>query len=117
MKRMFGRFAWAVAALGAALAMAAGAFDEILAGWAGQIDGGEAGAANLPFRLVGQRLADGRLLMDIRQNSGSHRWLAESTDGGQTWAKVASYTNVYGLSTDFRIPGRVYAASSTGPEA
>ena len=32
-------------------------------------------------------LADGRLLMDIRQNSGPHRWLAESTDGGQTWAE------------------------------
>ena len=32
-------------------------------------------------------LADGRLLMDLRQNSGSHRWLAESTDGGQTWAE------------------------------
>jgi hypothetical protein len=32
-------------------------------------------------------LADGRLLMDIRQNSGPHRWLAESPDGGQTWAE------------------------------
>jgi len=32
-------------------------------------------------------LADGRLLMDCRQNSGSHRWLTESTDGGQTWAE------------------------------
>ena len=32
-------------------------------------------------------LANGRLLMDIRQNSGSHRWLAESADGGQTWAE------------------------------
>ena len=32
-------------------------------------------------------LADGRLLMDIRQNSGPHRWLAESADGGQTWAE------------------------------
>jgi len=32
-------------------------------------------------------LADGRLLMEIRQNSGSHRWLVESTDGGQTWAE------------------------------
>ena len=32
-------------------------------------------------------LADGRLLMDIRQNSGLHRWLAESADGGQTWAE------------------------------
>jgi hypothetical protein len=32
-------------------------------------------------------LADGRLLMDIRQNSGAHRWLAESADGGQSWAE------------------------------
>ena len=32
-------------------------------------------------------LADGRLLMDFRQNAGAHRWLAESTDGGQTWAE------------------------------
>ena len=32
-------------------------------------------------------LAGDRLLMDIRQNSGSHRWLAESADGGQTWAE------------------------------
>jgi sialidase-1 len=32
-------------------------------------------------------LADGRILMDIRQNSGPHRWLAESVDGGRTWAE------------------------------
>jgi sialidase-1 len=32
-------------------------------------------------------LTDGRLLMDFRQNSGLHRWLAESTDAGQTWAE------------------------------
>lgn len=31
-------------------------------------------------------LADGRLLMDIRQNSGPNRWLSESADGGQTWS-------------------------------
>jgi sialidase-1 len=31
-------------------------------------------------------LADGSILMDIRQNGGSHRWLATSTDGGQTWS-------------------------------
>lgn len=31
-------------------------------------------------------LADGRILMDIRQNSGPHRFLAESTDGGKTWS-------------------------------
>jgi len=32
-------------------------------------------------------LADGRLLMDIRQNSGPHRWLAESADQGLTWTE------------------------------
>jgi len=31
-------------------------------------------------------LADGRLLMDYRQCGGEHRWLAESADGGLTWA-------------------------------
>jgi sialidase-1 len=32
-------------------------------------------------------LSDGRVLMDIRQNSGPHRWLSESKDGGQTWSE------------------------------
>ena len=32
-------------------------------------------------------LADGRILMDIRQELGSNRWLAESTDGGNTWGE------------------------------
>jgi sialidase-1 len=32
-------------------------------------------------------LADGRILMDIRQETGAHRWLAESGDGGKTWAE------------------------------
>ncbi len=31
-------------------------------------------------------LADGRVLMDVRQMSGSHRWLATSRDGGQSWS-------------------------------
>lgn len=31
-------------------------------------------------------LADGRLLMDIRQH-GPHRWLSESDDGGITWSE------------------------------
>jgi len=31
-------------------------------------------------------LADGRLLIDMRQETGPHRWLAESTDGGATWS-------------------------------
>jgi len=30
-------------------------------------------------------LADGRILMDVRQEHGSNRWLAESADGGKTW--------------------------------
>ena len=33
-------------------------------------------------------LADGRILMDIRQNSGPHRFLAESADGGKTWSAL-----------------------------
>ncbi len=32
-------------------------------------------------------LPDGRVLMEIRQNRGSHRWWAESRDGGATWAE------------------------------
>ncbi|MCC6446689.1 MAG: exo-alpha-sialidase [Armatimonadetes bacterium] len=31
-------------------------------------------------------LADGRILMDIRQNDGPRRWRAYSGDGGQTWS-------------------------------
>jgi sialidase-1 len=31
-------------------------------------------------------LADGRILMDARQNAGPHRWLSESADGGLTWS-------------------------------
>jgi sialidase-1 len=31
-------------------------------------------------------LADGRLLLDIRQSGGPHRWVATSEDGGQTWS-------------------------------
>jgi hypothetical protein len=30
-------------------------------------------------------LSDGRILMDIRQQRGANRWLAESRDGGITW--------------------------------
>jgi sialidase-1 len=30
-------------------------------------------------------LAGGGILMDFRQNSGPHRWQAESADGGKTW--------------------------------
>ena len=32
-------------------------------------------------------LATGHILMDIRQNSGPNRWLAESADGGKTWSE------------------------------
>lgn len=32
-------------------------------------------------------LADGRLLMDIRQQKAQHRWRAISGDGGRTWSK------------------------------
>ncbi len=32
-------------------------------------------------------LADGAVLMDARQNSGDHRWLVTSADGGETWSR------------------------------
>jgi sialidase-1 len=33
-------------------------------------------------------LADGRILMDYRQNgNASHRWMTESRDGGRTWSE------------------------------
>jgi hypothetical protein len=35
-------------------------------------------------------LADGRILMDIRQATGTHRWLAESVDSGTTWGEPRS---------------------------
>ncbi len=31
-------------------------------------------------------LADGHILMDVRQEKGATRWFAESSDGGETWA-------------------------------
>lgn len=31
-------------------------------------------------------LADGTILMDARQSAGDHRWVAVSSDGGQTWS-------------------------------
>jgi sialidase-1 len=33
-------------------------------------------------------LADGQLLFDIRQQTGPHRWRAQSRDGGRTWSKA-----------------------------
>ena len=46
----------------------------------------------LPIRDGGNEnqlveLADGRILMDARQVTGSHRWLRTSGDGGVTWSK------------------------------
>lgn len=43
------------------------------------------GASGNEDQLV--ELADGRLLIDIRQAGGGCRWLATSADGGRTWAK------------------------------
>ena len=31
-------------------------------------------------------LSDGRMLLDIRQHGGPHRWMATSSDGGRTWS-------------------------------
>ncbi len=47
----------------------------------GGITGGA--AANEPEVA---ELADGRLLMEARQNSGTHRWRWWSSDGGATWS-------------------------------
>ncbi|NLX56924.1 MAG: exo-alpha-sialidase [Planctomycetaceae bacterium] len=33
-------------------------------------------------------LADGRVLIDMRQNSGAHRWMSVSDDQGHTWSPV-----------------------------
>lgn len=46
------------------------------------VPGDEAGDEN---QIV--ELADGRLLMDMRQNKGPHRWFSTSGDGGKTWSK------------------------------
>jgi sialidase-1 len=32
-------------------------------------------------------LADGRLLMDFRQQKGTNRWMSVSSDGGVTWSE------------------------------
>ena len=48
----------------------------------GFVPGGKDGNEN---QLV--ELADGTLLMDIRQCAGPHRWLATSRDGGKTWSE------------------------------
>jgi sialidase-1 len=45
------------------------------------VPGGRGGDENQVVEL-----ADGRILMDIRQGSGPHRWLSESSDGGKTWS-------------------------------
>jgi sialidase-1 len=44
-------------------------------------------------------LADGRILMDIRQNEGPSRWMAESTDGGETWSDPWPSQNVTPVRT------------------
>ncbi len=46
------------------------------------VPGGKEGDEN---QLV--ELADGSLLMDIRQNKGPHRWQSVSRDHGQTWSE------------------------------
>ena len=33
-------------------------------------------------------LSDGRILLDIRQCDGPHRWIATSSDGGETWSEA-----------------------------
>ncbi len=45
------------------------------------VPGAQAGDENQVVEL-----ANGRILMDVRQGSGPHRWLTESSDGGRTWS-------------------------------
>lgn len=44
-------------------------------------------------------LPDGRLLMDIRQQSGPHRWMAVSEDRGQTWSEPRPGVTVTPVAT------------------
>jgi len=39
-------------------------------------------------------LADGHLMIDVRQQSGNHRWQAISNDGGRTWSPPRSAEKV-----------------------
>jgi len=39
-------------------------------------------------------LADGRILMDMRQIEGPYRWVTDSTDGGETWSEAWPGLNV-----------------------
>ena len=48
------------------------------------VPGGERGDED---QLV--ELADGRILMDMRQSSGGTRWKTISSDGGQTWSETS----------------------------
>ncbi len=49
------------------------------------VPGNEGGDEN---QLV--ELADGRLLMDFRQQKGPHRWMSVSQDGGASWSEPRS---------------------------
>jgi len=46
-------------------------------------------------------LPDGRVLMDIRQMETPHRWLAESTDGGETWSVPRPFFTMTTVRTAF----------------
>jgi sialidase-1 len=46
-------------------------------------------------------LPDGRILMDIRQLERPHRWLAESTDGGETWSVPRPFFTMTTVRTAF----------------
>ena len=48
----------------------------------GQVPGSRGGDED---QLV--ELSDGRILLDIRQEQGPHRWIATSSDGGRSWSE------------------------------
>lgn len=44
-------------------------------------------------------VADGKILMDARQNNGDHRWFLTSPDGGQTWLRPRVGMQVSAVAT------------------
>ena len=69
-------------------------------------------------------LADGAIMMDARQSSGAHRWVAISRDGGKTWSRprpgqnvtpVATSIERYTLRADGDDRDRILWTGPTGP--
>jgi sialidase-1 len=83
------------------------------------VPGGRGGNEN---QLV--ELSDGRILMDFRQDSGPQRWMAVSSDGGETWSEprqaetvspVACAVERYALRSSGRDPDCILWTGPKGP--